>query len=836
MKKKINLKDIIFCLIPIVLFIIMINVLTKGTYIFGSQLDWNGQHATIPDIFRSIFYSTKDLLPDFAFNLGSGQNIYNISYYGYLSPIVLISYLFPKVNMYDYIAISTIITVLISTILLYVFLRKQKFSSEVSLLSAVLFITSSCISFHSHRHVMFINYMPFLILGLFGVDKKLDNNKGWLLSISVFLMLMTSYYFSIGGIVALVIYGIYKYLRSMKKVTFKSFMKTGMSFLLPIIIGICASAILTIPTFMTLLNNRAASNVSIKLKDLLLPGSPKSILYHSYGVGLRAIIIPALIVFFRKKKENLFLAITLSLIAIFPIFNYILNGTMYIDPKSLIPLLPLYIFIIANFLKELFENKLNYKLLIPITVLISFFVIKSKFQTEYFILDMISILIIILIYEIFKKKYIVLVPMIILSFIICFFINKADNFTLKETYNSNYNNTKEVIEVITENDPDFYRISNRISYVETTNTIYGNPKYYFSTIYSSISDSDYNQFYYDTINNEIPTRNRALTVSTENIFSLILTNNKYIVSQEGELHGYEKVYESDKGIKIYKNEHVLPLGYATSNVMSYEDFDKLSNPVANEALLNVIVADTKTDNNYVPNVMKTDLLLEDILKGENTIIEEDGSITIDVKDTMKFEYELPQQYQNKILFISFNMNKNNKCGKTDQLIKINNVKNKLTCSSWKYHNKNTRFDYVIAPKDLKTLYISMNQGEYNLSDAEIYYIDPAALDNVRSNVDVFEVDTNNTKGDKISGTIDVTKDGYFTISVPYDKGFNIKVDGNKVEYEKVNDGFVGFKINKGTHNIDIEYKAPYKNVGILISILGFIMFGVVTVLEQKRKF
>ena len=210
MKKKINLKDIIFCLIPIVLFVIMINVLTKGTYIFGSQLDWNGQHATIPDIFRSIFYGTKDLLPDFAFNLGSGQNIYNISYYGYLSPIVLISYLFPKVNMYDYIAISTIITVLISTILLYVFLRKQKFSSEVSLLSAVLFITSSCISFHSHRHVMFINYMPFLILGLFGVDKKLDNNKGWLLSISVFLMLMTSYYFSIGGIVALVIYGIYK--------------------------------------------------------------------------------------------------------------------------------------------------------------------------------------------------------------------------------------------------------------------------------------------------------------------------------------------------------------------------------------------------------------------------------------------------------------------------------------------------------------------------------------------------------------------------------------------------------------------------------------------------
>ena len=62
------------------------------------------------------------------------------------------------------------------------------------------------------------------------------------------------------------------------------------------------------------------------------------------------------------------------------------------------------------------------------------------------------------------------------------------------------------------------------------------------------------------------------------------------------------------------------------------------------------------------------------------------------------------------------MNKNNSCSKDDQLIKINNVKNKLTCSSWKYHNKNTRFDYVIAEKDLTKLYVSMNEGKYNISN------------------------------------------------------------------------------------------------------------------------
>ena len=157
--KRSTKKDIIYCLIPVLLFLILVNILTQGTYLYGSQIDWSNQHVVIPDIFRSLFYSTKDLLPDFIFNIGNGTNIYNLAYYGFLSPITFISYLLPSVDMTTYITVSTILTTVISTILLYVFLRRQKFSSEVSLISSVIFITSSCISFHSHRHVMFINYL-----------------------------------------------------------------------------------------------------------------------------------------------------------------------------------------------------------------------------------------------------------------------------------------------------------------------------------------------------------------------------------------------------------------------------------------------------------------------------------------------------------------------------------------------------------------------------------------------------------------------------------------------------------------------------------------------------
>ena len=62
------------------------------------------------------------------------------------------------------------------------------------------------------------------------------------------------------------------------------------------------------------------------------------------------------------------------------------------------------------------------------------------------------------------------------------------------------------------------------------------------------------------------------------------------------------------------------------------------------------------------------------------------------------------------------------------------------------------------------------------------------------------------------------------MSIPYDLGFNILVDGEKVEYEVVDVNFIGFKIDKGHHDIRIEYSSPFKKIGIVLSIIGIILF------------
>ena len=94
-KKKIRgVIYLLLCLLTV--FVCWLFVGRNG--VFGAKVDWISQHSVIPDYFRQQFYDTGELFPEFAANLGAGQNIYHYSYYGLYSPVILVSYLLPFVK------------------------------------------------------------------------------------------------------------------------------------------------------------------------------------------------------------------------------------------------------------------------------------------------------------------------------------------------------------------------------------------------------------------------------------------------------------------------------------------------------------------------------------------------------------------------------------------------------------------------------------------------------------------------------------------------------------------------------------------------------------------
>ena len=60
-----------------------------GRYgVFGANMDWISQHSVFPEYFRQQFYQTGQFFPEYAANIGGGQNIYNFSYYGLYNRIL----------------------------------------------------------------------------------------------------------------------------------------------------------------------------------------------------------------------------------------------------------------------------------------------------------------------------------------------------------------------------------------------------------------------------------------------------------------------------------------------------------------------------------------------------------------------------------------------------------------------------------------------------------------------------------------------------------------------------------------------------------------------------
>lgn len=136
-KRYIELNDFIYLSLVTAFILGIVFLITGSDYIYGSSVDWLSQHSVLPDYFRQSFYDTGRLFPEFNLNLGAGQNAYNFSYYGFMNPIILISYFLPNVQMALYISISSIVVVLLSIYIFYFWLKSHNNMNR----STVYFIT-----------------------------------------------------------------------------------------------------------------------------------------------------------------------------------------------------------------------------------------------------------------------------------------------------------------------------------------------------------------------------------------------------------------------------------------------------------------------------------------------------------------------------------------------------------------------------------------------------------------------------------------------------------------------------------------------------------------------
>lgn len=769
-------------------------------YSYISEVDYISQHYRIPEYLRLLFYSNGNLFPSFALNLGGGQNIFYLAYHGLLSPITFISYLFPFIKMQYFIVGINIILLFLSIIFFYKWLRK-KFDTNVSTMASFIFAFSGPLIYHTHRHIMFNNYMFLLVLGLIFTDLYFDRNKKSPLIFVVFLIIMMSFYYSVVAIVTICIYALYKYLSSVKEININKLIKEALKFIMMMVIPILMACILLLPTIYAIKNGRSDTLSSINLFNTLIPSFRiDNFFYKSYSVGLSSILIYSVInLFLSRDKKNIILGIISSILLLFPFICYALNGFMYIDGKCFIPLLPLLVYIIAIFIDNIKSNKYNYNLLFTITYIVMMIIALTNLNYKYlwlFVIDNACLFTGLMLFK-YRKKFVLLeIPVIVFCIMSCLFINSFDRLVSSDKI-------KKIDSINSSVSIDYdksYRVSNTSYLLEDVNNVLDS-NYFTTSIYSSLENKYYTNFVRNIFKNDIYNKDYHTITNTNNILFNLYMGNKYLIN-DNKLDNY-----------LEANNYAYSIGHSNNNLMSKKEFDSLEYPYTIDALMRYTIVDKDIDNVYDSKIMEYDKDIS-LIYSNFSFDKINDNYVFDVTNNGYIKLKLDDEVKDKVLMISFDMNYNEKF---DTSITINNIKNTLAYKNWKYHNNNYTFHYVL--NNTNDLGISISKGHYEISNIKIYEVD---INNYKSiYYDKFNItDTSND----ITGNINVTNDGYFSMSIPYDKGFEINVDGNIVDYELVNTSFIGFKIDKGYHDITIKYKPPYAKIGSIISLFGVIIF------------
>ncbi len=138
--------------------------------VYGSTTDWLPQHIALAETIRAACAEQGTLLPAFL-PLGGGSNGFLFSYYGYLRPDILLGCVLRRVPMLFLVIGYMLAGYLASVLLFYRLLLDDGQKEFAAFWGSVLFLFAACF-FHTHRQVMFVSYMPFLLAALLAVKRR----------------------------------------------------------------------------------------------------------------------------------------------------------------------------------------------------------------------------------------------------------------------------------------------------------------------------------------------------------------------------------------------------------------------------------------------------------------------------------------------------------------------------------------------------------------------------------------------------------------------------------------------------------------------------------------
>lgn len=357
-------------------------------------------------------------------------------------------------------------------------------------------------------------------------------------------------------------------------------------------------------------------------------------------------------------------------------------------------------------------------------------------------------------------------------------VSRSEYMNYKDPY-------QELIQQAQNQNPDFYRFEKIARKTKNDGAFVGYPSI---STFSSVSYGAMSDFY-----ENLGMESSMNAYSNNGITPLLnaLLDVKYILTttsqQESQLM---TLYDQNEDCYLYENLYNLSLGYMLPKGMGLDwDLDG-STPI-----------DLQNDFSY--------------LCGGEQLFYEIYDSTIDGQD-MDIQVE-----NNCHVFVQLD---NSKIETVDADISG-------TTKNFTHTNRGFLLDLgYCSPEDTITLTC---QDDNRDMDATAYYLDESAFIDLIRMLQDEQLQVSSFDDTHIEGSIQVLQDGLFFLSIPYDPGWTLYVDGEKTEYYKFKEAFLSCDLTPGTHQIQLTYQPDGLGTGLMITLTALALLILFLIFRRK---
>lgn len=393
-------------------------------------------------------------------------------------------------------------------------------------------------------------------------------------------------------------------------------------------------------------------------------------------------------------------------------------------------------------------------------------------------------------------------------------------YPTRENYQETVKDVTPIANEIKRNNDYFVRTENLNPIVSNDGMTFNlNSISQFSSVRNTDSSGALNSLGYLSSGTNLNLKYSNNTLLADSIFGIRYLLTKDILNR----FGYTE-FKKSGNFSSYQNQYAASLGVLTPSKISTEKFH--SSQLENQKILANYLSN-QSNNYFTVNFLEKPIFHNSAMtikidSYKWTVTRENASEKI----AMTFKTTIPAKQQAYYILEAETDDETN-----DVQLTINNQTiSKRYSESGKYYD----LGYYEKETEIEFTVVFPNREQVELYPPKIALLDIESYQNTMSIIQKNAVDFKVYKN-KAKANYHALEDATLFLSIPYNQGWSVKIDGKITPIKRLFNGFLGVDVPKGKHNIELVFIPSGFKIGAICFVSGVVIFIGWEILIKRRK-